>query len=345
MLYSLAESPSPPPFIAYVPCQTQTRSSSMVGQHDFDDHAANVDLLYSLANSPSPPPSNVYGASEIQTRSSSGVNPNDVVAHDHNVHQLNSVVHSPVYMDGMECYEAMLVEQHGNLDHSLHISDEARHPDESVVGLCPKVNDTKSCSSFLTTIRPSFDLHFESLTVPVSEEAANPSIPSPVVTHVSSNYKIPTPYTNAKSKLIVVIEEGQSMYKRFVNDHRYKKISIVTDSGLCQSQLQLRNEFTSPMRAGSDSTLHAASSDNVIHVRLSPKTPSASFPKDISSPEFWELAAESADIISLEKTVRPKKNFTRDDLSDVVRRIDFSATKSAEEHASPSLARNDYRDN
>ncbi|KMZ72635.1 hypothetical protein ZOSMA_160G00090 [Zostera marina] len=288
LLYSLADSPSPPPFIDYVPSQTRTMCSSIVGPHDFDDHAANVDLLYSLADSPSPLPSNDYVPSEIQTRSSSVVNPQDLDVHDHNIDLLNSVVDSPVYMDGMESYEAMLVEKPKNLEISSHISDvhDSERPDESVVRLCREVNDTGSLSSSRTTVRPSFDLHLESLTVPVSEDVVNPIICFPVTTYVSPNQKIPTPYTYAKSKLIVLIEEGQSMYKHLVNDHRYKKISIVTEGGLCHSQLQLRYEYASPMKADSDSALHATPSDNVMHVKLSPKTPSAPFPKDISSPEF-----------------------------------------------------------
>ncbi|KMZ67982.1 hypothetical protein ZOSMA_24G00020 [Zostera marina] len=123
--------------------------------------------------------------------------------------------------------------------------------------------------------------------------------------------KASTPYTYSKSNLILVVEEGQSMYSQLANNVRYRKICGTRPDGVAYTQLCLNKDYMSP-----EKTVEMFNDMRTPLLNVGNSQSNSIF---ISSPDFWASTVASAD--ALENAVSPLK---RGDLSDVVHRINFS---------------------
>ncbi|KMZ64917.1 hypothetical protein ZOSMA_344G00070 [Zostera marina] len=172
-----------------------------------------------------------------------------------------------------------------------------------------------------TVCRPSFDL-LHQFGIDVAEDKQCSGFPnSPVHLVRESVEKLSTPYAYSKSNLILVVEEGQSMYNQLVHDSRYRKVSLQKQNGTTFTQLHLNMDDLSPERFtetnyGLSTPLMNDGNPLVKAVVL-------------SSPEFWASATASAD--ELENSLRSHNSHITADVSDVVRRINFSQNISSVE--------------
>ncbi|KMZ74739.1 hypothetical protein ZOSMA_122G00060 [Zostera marina] len=162
-----------------------------------------------------------------------------------------------------------------------------------------------------TVCPPSFDL-LHKLGIDVAEEKQCSGYPnSPVHLVRESVEKLSTPYAYSKSNLILVVEEGRSMYNQLVHDSRYRKVSLQKQNGTTFTQLHLNMDDLSPERFtepnyGMSTPLMNDGNPLVKAVVL-------------SSPEFWASAAASAD--ELENSLRSHNSLITADVSDVVANI------------------------
>ncbi|KMZ73706.1 hypothetical protein ZOSMA_142G00050 [Zostera marina] len=130
----------------------------------------------------------------------------------------------------------------------------------------------------------------------------------------NSRPKSSTPYTYSKSNLILVVEEGQSMYNQLANDVRYSKICIMRPDGIAYTQLHLNKDYMSP-----EKTIEMINDLRTPLLNVGNPQSNSIF---ISSPDFWASAAVSAD--ALENAVSLLNCLKGEDLFDVVRRINVS---------------------
>ncbi|KMZ76173.1 hypothetical protein ZOSMA_105G00010, partial [Zostera marina] len=249
-------------------------------------------------------------------------------------------IDSPVVLQGCELYEYILVEPCQNLEitsnevsndattHVTTLSPEICIPpnnqtselpvvDISSPQSCPESNGTHVLNSSTNqfVFPPSFELLDESY-MDVCDNTQL-SVPSNIPVKVDSNLvKTPsTPYTYSKSNLILVVEEGQSMYNQLCNDVRYSKISGMRSNGNAYTQLRLNEDYMSPAK-----TIELLNDMRTPLLNGGTSQGNSIF---ISSPDFWASVVASAD--ALENTINPPRI---GDLSDVARRINFSQSES-----------------
>ncbi|KMZ62954.1 hypothetical protein ZOSMA_431G00110 [Zostera marina] len=256
-------------------------------------------------------------------------------------------IDSPVVLQGFELYEYMLVEPCQNLeitsdevsnDVTIYVTPpppkmfippnlrtselpvvdiaEAIEPVEELI-LSPQplpesnaIHVLKS-STNQSVCPPSFELLDQSY-MDVCDNT-QPSVVSNIPVRVVTNSvtKPSTPYTYSKSNLILVFEEGQSMYSQLCNDVRYSKISGTRPNGSAYTQLRLNEDYMSL-----EKTIEFLNDMRTPLLNVGTSQANSIF---ISSPDFWASVVASDD--ALENTVNPPRI---GDLSDVARRINFS---------------------
>ncbi|KMZ57617.1 hypothetical protein ZOSMA_84G00550 [Zostera marina] len=245
-------------------------------------------------------------------------------------------IDSPVVLQGFELYEYMLVEPCQNLeitsdevsnDVTSHVTppspkmfmppniqtSELPVVDISSPQPLPESNGTHvlKSSTNQSVCPPSFELLDQSYmdVCDNTQLSVVSNIPVKVVTN--SGKKPSTPYTYSKSNLILVVEEGQSMYSQLCNDVRYSKISGMRPNGNAYTQLRLNEDYMSPAK-----TIELLNDMRTPLLNGGTSQANSIF---ISSPDFWASVVASAD--ALESTVNPPRI---GDISDVARRINFS---------------------
>ncbi|KMZ57429.1 hypothetical protein ZOSMA_86G00650 [Zostera marina] len=247
-------------------------------------------------------------------------------------------IESPVILQGLELYEYMLVEPCQNLDiESDEIPTTSAYPppqgmDKSAnLQTLSSVNahneeTNKSISECVSSSHPMIiNDHVDVVHPPANEHICPPSfdlldqfdmdvvdktqssfVPnSPVNLLSDSVVKSSTPYAYSKSNLILVVEEGQSMYNQLVNDARYRKVPLQKPNGMTFTQLRLNLDFTSPEKIKENNDGLRTPMLNVGNPPLK-----SIF---VSSPEFWASAAVSADAI--ENTLSSQNSFETGEVS------------------------------
>ncbi|KMZ65719.1 hypothetical protein ZOSMA_3108G00010, partial [Zostera marina] len=125
-------------------------------------------------------------------------------------------------------------------------------------------------------------------------------------------------YSYSKSNLIMLVEEGQSMYNQMHTQENQIKQNVMGVAGIGSTKLLVRNEFSPNYHSSNSSQLFETP---VRKERHNKAMPFGSPKKGISSPEFWACAVASAD--EIEKKLKGRPNIQPDDLADVVRCLDF----------------------
>ncbi|KMZ69057.1 hypothetical protein ZOSMA_222G00020 [Zostera marina] len=309
------------------------------------DVSTNVDLctpspITSFDLDPENPMNELFNCIEMKEKLASQENPS--------INQQQPTIGIPVILQGLELYEYMLVEPCQNLDIKSdkisttdsitanpppqRMDDSANLQTSSIVNAHNEETNkaisqgvSSSHSKIIidqvdvlkrpinqTICPPSFDLlhQFGMDVVEKKQSSVNPNSPVQLVSD--------SPYAYSKSNLILVVEEGQSMYNQLVNDSRYRKVPLQKPNGMTFIQLHLNMDVISPEKM-------TENSDGLRTPLLNDGNPSL---KSIfvSSPEFWASAAASADAI--ENTLSSQNSFKTGDVSDVVRRINFFQNNS-----------------
>ncbi|KMZ57662.1 hypothetical protein ZOSMA_83G00380 [Zostera marina] len=161
------------------------------------------------------------------------------------------ILRSPVMIDGIDMNEETLTGALGKLQ---IFSGEI----EQDVVVSPHFNEevsTKEIADFLNSqcnedaparqviSPPSFDVlgDYRSEGIEQPEHTSAYNSPTKMMTSESENPA--TPYIYSRTNLIVMVEEGQSMFAKLRDDCRYQKITIRTQEGVTRGQLHLKNEY------------------------------------------------------------------------------------------------------
>ncbi|KMZ71882.1 hypothetical protein ZOSMA_172G00080 [Zostera marina] len=252
----------------------------------------------------------------------------------HPTFESSIIVRSPVLIDGIDMYEEILTDALEN----LQISSGKIELDVIASPHYNKEVSTEEIADFLdsqcnvelnnyNTIseeaparqlisRPSFDILSDYHSDAIEQLQHTSEYNSPTKIKTSETDKPATPYIYSRTNLIVMVEEGQSMFAKLRDDCRYQKIKILTEEGVTRGQLHLKNEYAI--------AVEQKNSVDGFNIPVTNGTLSGD-QKLVSSPDFWASVVASAE--EIECNMKSKDKVVRDDLFEVARRIDFTEMK------------------